>query len=84
VILALNEADELSVQALADTVATTQQNASSHLGLLARAGLLRRRQEGRQAWYALASPASARLIEEVKAEIMAELGAAGSRPPDNT
>lgn len=54
---ALDRLGEMSVQALADEIVTTQQNASNHLGMLARAGLLGRRQEGRQARYVLASPA---------------------------
>ncbi len=45
---------EMSVQALADELNATQQNVSRHLNLLARAGVLTRRQEGRTVLYELA------------------------------
>lgn len=42
------------MQALADELGATQQNVSRHLGLLLRADIVARRQDGRTRWYRLA------------------------------
>jgi DNA-binding transcriptional ArsR family regulator len=64
---------EASVQAVADGLSTTQQNASRHLGVLAQAGLVTRRQDGRVAWYRLAHDDVFALIETTAAELLDEL-----------
>lgn len=55
---------ETHVQALADELATTQQNTSKHLVALRRAGILTGRQEGRVTIYALADRETFLLIEQ--------------------
>lgn len=52
----LLEADELSVSELVTRVETTQANVSKHLGVLLRAGIVRRRPEGTTAYYSVADP----------------------------
>ncbi len=66
---------ETNVQALADELGATQQNASRHLGLLVQAGLLDRRREGRVVWYRLADTGAFALIHTSAADILGELGA---------
>jgi len=66
---------EANVQALADHVSTTQQNASRHLAVLTDAGLLDRRQEGRVVWYRLAHPNTFAVVERTAAAVIAELRA---------
>lgn len=61
----LGESGEMSVQVLADTLDATQQNVSRHLALLRECGLVRRRQEGRLAWYRLADDEAMLLLDEV-------------------
>ncbi len=53
---ALDRDGEMTVHALADAAGVTLYNASQHLAVLRRAGIVRRRQEGRMACYALADP----------------------------
>lgn len=53
---------EASVQALADELGATQQNVSRHLGLLLRATVVARRQEGRTAWYRLSDGSAFALL----------------------
>jgi DNA-binding transcriptional ArsR family regulator len=48
------EEGELSVNALAECVASTQPNVSKHLKVLQDAGLVKRRQQGTSAYYAIA------------------------------
>lgn len=64
---------EASVQALADELSATQQNASRHLGVLTQAGLLARRQDGRVVWYRLAHDHAFSLIKATAADVMIEL-----------
>ncbi|MGB4862651.1 MAG: metalloregulator ArsR/SmtB family transcription factor [Tepidiformaceae bacterium] len=52
----LLEADELNVSELVARVDTTQANVSKHLGVLLRAGIVRRRPEGTTAYYSVADP----------------------------
>ncbi len=60
----LEQEGEMSVQAIVDTLDTTQQNVSRHLGLLYREGIVERRQEGRIVRYWLTGSDAMRLIEE--------------------
>jgi len=45
---------ERNVQSIADNLTTTQQNVSGHLRLLRAAGIVSRRPEGREVYYAVA------------------------------
>ncbi|MEM1043113.1 MAG: metalloregulator ArsR/SmtB family transcription factor [Bacteroidota bacterium] len=56
---ALRAHGELSVQELMDLTEQRQANASKHLGLLAREGIVRRRKEGINAFYSIADPSIA-------------------------
>jgi DNA-binding transcriptional ArsR family regulator len=58
-------AGEAPVLELAAAVATTQQNASKHLGLLQHAGLVARRKEGNFSYYRIADESVYRLCEAV-------------------
>ncbi len=58
---ALHEAGELPVQDLAARTGQSQANVSKHLRLLLEEGLVRRRQEGVFAYYAIADPTLAAL-----------------------
>lgn len=69
----LERSGETHVQALADELATTQQNTSKHLGALWRTGVVSRRQEGRLTLYALADPETFAVIERVATGIAAQL-----------
>jgi DNA-binding transcriptional ArsR family regulator len=69
----LQREGEASVWAVADGLSTTQQNASRHLGVLAQAGLVTRRQHGRVAWCRLAHDDVFALIETTAAELLDEL-----------
>jgi len=70
----LDRHGESSVQALADELEATQQNVSQHLGQLRHAGLVRRRQDGRIAWYSLANRNAIELIERARQTIADDLG----------
>ena len=70
---ALDRGGETTVNALADAVGVTLYNASQHLAVLRRAGIVRRRREGRMAWYALADPTVIALYEQVAEALAAEL-----------
>ena len=56
---ALRVHDELSVQELMDLTGQRQANVSKHLGILAREGVVTRRKEGVNAFYALGDPSVA-------------------------
>lgn len=64
---------EMSVQALADELNATQQNISRHLNLLAGAGVLTRRQEGRTVLYKLADPDAFSVVHDVGLRVIREL-----------
>jgi ArsR family transcriptional regulator len=53
---ALRERGEMNVQELTDLLGQRQPNVSKHLGALAREGLVRRRREGVNAYFALNDP----------------------------
>lgn len=61
----LDRVGEARVQALADELEATQQNASKHLSTLLRAGVVARRQEGRVTVYSLTDRETFALIERV-------------------
>jgi DNA-binding transcriptional ArsR family regulator len=69
----LERRGQANVQALADELSTTQQNASRHLGVLAKSGLVARRQDGRVVWYSVANGEAFELIETTAAALIAEL-----------
>ncbi len=62
---------ELSVNAVVDAAGLTQANASRHLSLLYRAGVVARRREGSQVFYRLVDPNFADLCRTVCVSIAA-------------
>lgn len=78
----LDRRGEANVQALADELEASQQNASKHLGALWRAGILARRQEGRVTVYRLVDRKSFALIERMATDIAMELHDLAGGPPD--
>jgi DNA-binding transcriptional ArsR family regulator len=58
-------AGELSVSELVTTSGTSQANVSKHLGMLLRAGLIRRRKEGLRVYYAPADPSVFKICDLV-------------------
>lgn len=58
-------AGEASVQALTETVGSTQQNVSKHLGVLRGEGIVRRTKRGNFAYYAIADETVLALCEHV-------------------
>ena len=56
---------ESSVQDLADSLGTSQQNVSKHLGVLLEAGIVGRRKAGNHTFYAVADESVLALCEEV-------------------
>jgi DNA-binding transcriptional ArsR family regulator len=56
---------EASVQELSDALATSQQNVSKHLGVLHESGIVSRRKQGTQTFYAIADPSVLALCEQV-------------------
>lgn len=69
---------EATVGELADALGTSQQNVSKHVGVLARAGLVRREKDGNAVRCAIADPSVLELCEQVCGGLrrqVAELGA---------
>lgn len=58
-------AGEATVQQLAEAVGTSQQNASKHLSILHREGILARRKDGTRICYRVADESVYRLCEDV-------------------
>ena len=56
---------EASVQELTEALATSQQNVSKHLGVLAQAGIVGRRKEGNLALYRIVDESVFALCEQV-------------------
>jgi ArsR family transcriptional regulator len=56
---------ELSVSELVTNTSTSQANVSKHLGMLLRAGLIRRRKEGLRVFYAPADPSVFKICDLV-------------------
>jgi DNA-binding transcriptional ArsR family regulator len=57
--------EELSVGELVTHTATSQANVSKHLGMMLRAGLIRRRKEGLKVFYAPADPSVFKICDLV-------------------
>lgn len=72
---------EMSVGALVDASGASQANVSKHLQILLRAGLVRRRKEGLQAYYQIADPSIFQLCDLVcgrlSEQFQADLSAIG-------
>jgi ArsR family transcriptional regulator len=77
------EHGEQSVSALAAEVASTQPNVSKHLKVLQEAGLLKRRQQGNSAYYAIVDPMVFELCEMIcsglRDRLEAQVGALKAR-----
>jgi DNA-binding transcriptional ArsR family regulator len=56
---------EASVHELTDTIGSTQQNVSKHLGVLLQAGIVGRRKVGNYAYYSIADEGVFALCEDV-------------------
>src|ERR1700722_1732254 len=69
------EAGEQSVSALAERIESTQPNVSKHLKILQEAGLLNRRQQGTNAYYAIADTMVFELCEMICARLRESLEA---------
>ncbi len=65
---------EASVQELAATVGTTQQNVSKHLGALAAAGVVGRRKEGNFVYYRVVDDSIWQLCHDVCGSVERRLG----------
>lgn len=68
-LITLLEQREATVGELTDELATTHQNVSKHLGLLYQLGIVTRRKQGNQVWYALSDYTALRLIEQATASV---------------
>lgn len=64
---------DASVQELAEATGSTQQNVSKHLGVLHRAGVVRRRKEGNFSRYAVADEGVFALCEDVCGSLESQL-----------
>lgn len=64
---------EKNVGALVDELGSSQPNLSQHLATLYRAGVLAKRREGNQVWYAVANPKAVSLCRAVCTQIAIEL-----------
>jgi DNA-binding transcriptional ArsR family regulator len=65
---------ETTVHELVDSLGTTQQNISQHLGVLRRAGIVVRRKEGTPVRYQLADSEIVPILERTNASLAARLG----------
>lgn len=54
-----------TVQELVETLGTSQQNVSKHLGVLRNLGILSRRKEGQYAYYAIQDESLLRVCDEI-------------------
>ena len=64
---------EASVQELTEALATSQQNVSKHLGVLAQAGMVDRRKDGNVVWYRIADESVFALCEQVCGSLQRQL-----------
>jgi len=64
-ILDLLREDELTVTQITESLATSQQNASKHLGVLLQAGIVARRKDGNSSIYSIADRGVYELCEQV-------------------
>jgi len=74
----LREREEAPVGELAQTLSTSQQNVSKHLGVLSAEGVVSRRKAGTSALYRISDPAVFELCEQVCSGIEAQLAQLGS------
>ena len=72
-ILDLLREGELPVAAITDALATSQQNASKHLGVLLQAGIVARRKDGTSALYRIADEGVFALCEQVCGGLQAQI-----------
>jgi DNA-binding transcriptional ArsR family regulator len=72
-LLALLEQREQSVRELSDSVTSTPQNVSRHLGILHRSGIVARRREGTSVYYSLVDYSACRLLEQALASISGQI-----------
>ena len=66
---------EATVGELAEALATSQQNVSKHLGVLAEAGMLGRRKEGNRVYYRIVDESVFALCEQVCGSVQDQLRA---------
>jgi DNA-binding transcriptional ArsR family regulator len=66
---------EATVGELAEELATSQQNVSKHLGVLAEAGILGRRKEGNRVYYRIVDESVFALCEQVCGSLQQQLRA---------
>jgi DNA-binding transcriptional ArsR family regulator len=66
---------EATVGELAEALATSQQNVSKHLGVLAEAGMLGRRKEGNRVYYRIVDETVFALCEQVCGSVQDQLRA---------
>lgn len=66
---------EATVGELAEALATSQQNVSKHLGVLAEAGMLGRRKEGNRVYYRIVDESVFALCEQVCGSMQDQLRA---------
>jgi DNA-binding transcriptional ArsR family regulator len=66
---------EATVGELAEALATSQQNVSKHLGVLAEAGMLGRRKEGSRVYYRIVDETVFALCEQVCGSVQDQLRA---------
>jgi DNA-binding transcriptional ArsR family regulator len=66
---------EASVNELAETLGTSQQNVSKHLGVLAEVGILGRRKEGTYVYYRIVDESVFALCEQVCGSVQQQLRA---------
>ena len=74
----LRDREEASVGELAESLATSQQNVSKHLGVLSAEGFVARRKAGTSALYRITDPAVFDLCEQVCSGIEAQLSQLGA------
>ncbi len=67
------EQGEASVQQLADGMISTPQNVSRHLGILYRSGIVSRRREGPNVFYALADYSSCLLLDQARESVTGQV-----------
>jgi DNA-binding transcriptional ArsR family regulator len=65
--------DEASVQELTETIGSTQQNVSKHLGVLREAGIVGRRKAGNYAYYSILDEGVFALCEDVCGSLAEQL-----------
>ena len=72
-LLDLLREEEASVQELTETIGSTQQNVSKHLGVLLQAGIVGRRKIGNYAHYSIADEGVFALCEDVCGSLAEQL-----------